>query len=702
MPGHLGERGTGGADQLTRCGVLLVVPTQVARVVVGHVLADGGHRHQLLVADQPVQQLSVVQHGVIRAELLVLASQRVEAVRAGDDDLAVVRLDAVEQVVDGLLVLRGELLEQELVARAAGRVTGAGLAGAQHEELHARRGEQFGDGLGGLLGAVLEGARAADPEEVLEAREALDVLSVDRHVEVDLVDPRFAFLGALAPGVALLLEVLEQHTELTGELGGDHHLVAAHVDDVVDVLDVHRALLDARAARGAGPQHVGVDDAEFLGGAHQRAGGLLGAGSHDALEAGLGDVLVRVLLAALLAADLLADAALGRVLERGLRVTQDVRRLREQVVAQVHDDELGGQRLSGVPRRALRLAAAALGARREVEVALPGEVLDLAAAEHRVLVGVLEVDVLAVVLHRQQRTQRVGQSFEGDVHRGQADVEVLGVQHDQQEHQGDADVQQQRDALDDQVGRLTQRAQCGADSVGEEGAPAVGQVVGRHRGAAEQRVRPDDVEDHEEDQPRAAGVRAVEAGLAADLLGFADDADDRERDDARQHGEREEVLQEAECVPASDERDGELGVEQHAEGLEVHGAEDEEAPHGEEVGHAGDVPPQESCLREDLFDLRHDAGLHIVLAGILVDGLLTGRDELHQEQHPLRGEGQHDDQTDDADDHRDQHQGVFVHRVPPEFHELPMSNLGLLLEGNLSKCQLIVAPSKTRSLRRHT
>ena len=59
-------------------------------------------------------------------------------------------------------------------------------------------------------------------------------------------------------------------------------------------------------------------------------------------------------------------------------------------------------------------------------------------------------------------------------------------------------------------------------------------------------------------------------------------------DDAEQHGEREEVLQEAERVPVPDERDGELRVEQDAVRLEVHGGQDEEAPHGEEVGDAGD------------------------------------------------------------------------------------------------------------------
>jgi len=88
----------------------------------------------------------------------------------------------------------------------------------------------------------------------------------------------------------------------------------------------------------------------------------------------------------------LDEAALGglQLLARGLiagnvLVAQDVWRLGEHVVAEVHDHELGRQRLSGVPGRTLRLAAAAFRTRREVEIALPGEVLDLAAAEHRVL-----------------------------------------------------------------------------------------------------------------------------------------------------------------------------------------------------------------------------------------------------------------------------------------------------------------------------
>ena len=53
------------------------------------------------------------------------------------------------------------------------------------------------------------------------------------------------------------------------------------------------------------------------------------------------------------------------------------------------------------------------------------------------------------------------------------------------------------------------------------------------------------------------------------FLGLAYDADDRERGDAEQHRDGEEVLQEAQRVPVADERDGEIGDEQQAVGLEV-------------------------------------------------------------------------------------------------------------------------------------
>ena len=198
--------------------------------------------------------------------------------RAGGDDLAHARHAALEGGVERGDVLLREHLEEELVAHAAGRVAGAGLPVAEDGELDAGGVQQLGDRLGDLLGAVVDGARAADPEQVLDL---VGDRPVDRpDLEVELLHPVLADVAAHAPRVPAVLEVAHHHAGLGREARLDQHLVAAHVVDVVDVLDVDRALLDAGAAVGARPQDVGVDDPALLQRADQRtvALGRVGAG----------------------------------------------------------------------------------------------------------------------------------------------------------------------------------------------------------------------------------------------------------------------------------------------------------------------------------------------------------------------------------------------------------------------------------------
>ena len=219
---------------------------------------------------------------------------------------------------------------------------------------------------------------AADPEQVLDVFGHLlvDVLADDGTAEVELLDPLGPLRLGHAPRVALVLEVLQHRAGLGRERGLDHDLVAAHVEDVVDVLDVDRALLDAGAAVGAGPQHVRVDD--------RRA---------SADQAAASASRVRDVLSMLLARSSSPMQA-ARVRRLG------------GVVALVEDEHLGRQRLVGVPRRALRLATAALGAGVEVQQALPGGVLDLAAAEDVVLVRSSKSIGLPPESHRLEGAER--------------------------------------------------------------------------------------------------------------------------------------------------------------------------------------------------------------------------------------------------------------------------------------------------------
>ena len=185
-------------------------------------------------------------------------------------------------------------------------------------------------------------------------------------------------------GLPLFSRFLNRPLSSAGELGGDHHLVAAHVDEVVDVLDVDGALVDAGAAGGARPQGVGVDDRALVasGGRRRRSRRSRGAGRSRARRPAGGPPRPGPSRAAWRGSPRRPRRARGSS-PCFFCTASDVGRLRERVVAQVHDHELRAQRLVGVPRRALALAAAALGAGRDVEQALPGEVLDPAAAERR-------------------------------------------------------------------------------------------------------------------------------------------------------------------------------------------------------------------------------------------------------------------------------------------------------------------------------
>ena len=128
-----------------------------------------------------------------------------------------------------------------------------------------------------------------------------------------------------------------------------------------------------------------------------------------------------------------------------------------------------------------------------------------------------------------------------------------------------------------------------------------------------------------------------------------------------------------------DQRNVEFGVEQHAVGLEVHRGQDEEAPHGEEVGDTGQGPLQQPGLTEDLFELVEEALGDVVLAAALVADGLAGPDEVGEEQDALRGEPEHDDRGGQPQCEPDPLESA--HDVPP-FPSYSLVTPALLLAGN--------------------
>jgi hypothetical protein len=168
--------------------------------------------------------------------------------------------------------------------------------------------------------------------------------------------------------------------------------MAAQVDDVVDVLDRDRALVDAGAARDAVP-----DD-------------LVGHGVRDE--------------------------------RRRLGPVQDERTFGEELVAEPHDEELRRERLARVPGGAYVLAAAAFRARHRVQRLLPREVGDRtrAKAKLRLVVGV-----------EAQRLQPAARTSprEEDVDRRGRDVQVLRAREVGQEAEDQQNVRPDERPLQD-------------------------------------------------------------------------------------------------------------------------------------------------------------------------------------------------------------------------------------------------------------
>ena len=154
----------------------------------------------------------------------------------------------------------------------------------------------------------------------------------------------------------------------------------------------------------------------------------------------------------------------------GLGCGGEVGRLGERVITHGHHQKLGRQRFSGVPGRALALAATAFGAGGEVEEALPGEVLDFADAHEVVLARVLEVDLFAARIDGQEGAQGAGPAREGDIREGREDVQVLAVGDEHGESEEDGEPEEQKVGFEDFVRVRAEGAQRTGQPLGGKGA----------------------------------------------------------------------------------------------------------------------------------------------------------------------------------------------------------------------------------------
>ena len=426
---------------------------------------------------------------VAAAEVRVLVRERVEAVRAARDDLRRARL------VQRGDVLLGERLEDVLVAHPPRGVAGARLARAEDRDVEPGGEQQLHRRLGGPACPLVERGGAADPVEDLGRR-----VSRLEYADAEPFRPGRAFALRLAPRVRAPLDVAEHRLGLGREARLDHDEVPAQVDDVVDVLDRDRALVDAGAARHAVP--------------------------HDVVRDGVRDE--------------------RRGVEAG--VAEHLRALGEDVVAEIHDQELRRQLLPGRVRGADVLAAAALGAGHRVEDPLPGEVASGARAEAELVVRAVEAQRLEAA--------RATAFAEEHVRTGSRDVQMLGVGEIDEEREDQQHVRPDEDALE-HLGRRVVPEQV-RERV-RDGRPLAGQAFSAERDLSrvpEEEGR-DDSGDEREDQVGLAEVAALEALRPPDL------ADPERRRDADEHEHAEEVDEQREPAlalePAERRTAGRLG-----------------------------------------------------------------------------------------------------------------------------------------------
>ena len=313
---------------------------------------------------------------VLPAELRVLVLQRVEAVGALRDDLG------DTEIVQRLDVLQRQTLEDVLVARATGRITGAEFVLSEDREVDARLVQQLRRRDRDLLVPVIERSSTTHPVEVLRC----DIRIVEElHLEVEFLDPVSAGRLVHPVDVRGVLETDVCLAQLRRKLRLHERQVASHVEDLVDDLEARRAHFVAGTARRARPQLLCGDPLEDKIGRNR---------------------------------EIVVDAHRGRDRVGG-RLCRDL--------AQFEHDLPWVERLAGLVRGTHLGAAAADGACIGVEQLLPRELTDPGCADG------LDVFGLHQIRNRAHGALRTIPGRERKVHRRREDVAKFGRRKDDEE-----------------------------------------------------------------------------------------------------------------------------------------------------------------------------------------------------------------------------------------------------------------------------
>ena len=200
---------------------------------------------EFAVRDEGFEILGVVLDYVVSADLLVFVGDGVHAMGAAGDD------EFWGEGVEGGDVFVGQLAVKVFVAGAAGGVSGAAFGFAEDGEVNFGVGEELDEGAGGFLSGGVVACGAAYPVEDVGG----GIFCGGGNGEA--FSPVHALCAVDAPRVLGALHAAEGGLEWGGEVGFDHDLVPADVEDVEHLLVLRGADGHAGSAGCTGPGGFG-------------------------------------------------------------------------------------------------------------------------------------------------------------------------------------------------------------------------------------------------------------------------------------------------------------------------------------------------------------------------------------------------------------------------------------------------------------